>query len=151
MLHELTHQVHSLFPPEDLQRIVVAYHAARVREDGGSKTFLSRYQQSSVEEYLAEGANAYYTPRRDAYDTREVVRERLLERDSTLVGLVENFTAGPNLAACYAVGLVNAAENAVERENTGEALELRATGLHARSEKRIGAEGTLARLFADRP
>jgi len=67
---------------------------------------MSRYQQSSVWEYFAEGANAYYSPRRDKYDTREIVRERLLQMDTTLVSLIQYYTKAPNLKDCYPVGFV---------------------------------------------
>jgi tetratricopeptide (TPR) repeat protein len=122
VLHELTHQVHGLFPPEDAERIRAAFRAARAREDSGKATFMSAYQQSSVWEYFAEGANAYYSPRRDAYDTREIVRERLFARDTTLVSLIEYYTKAPNLDACYPIGFVNAAENAIESRQMDTAL-----------------------------
>ena len=122
VLHELTHQVHGVFPPADAERVRAAYRAARDREDGGKPTFMSRYQQSSVWEYFAEGANAYYSPRRDAYDTREIVRERLLERDTTLAGLIVYYAKGPNVRECYSVGFVNASENAIENQKMNDAL-----------------------------
>jgi tetratricopeptide (TPR) repeat protein len=122
VLHELTHQVHGVFPEEDADRLRNLFHAARIREDVGQPTFMSRYQQSSVWEYFAEGANALYTMRRDEYDTREIVRERLMERDTALAAAVQNYAGGPNLTACYAVGLVNAAEEALKRQKTTDAL-----------------------------
>lgn len=122
VLHELTHQVHGVFPETDADRIRDLFHAARVHEDSGQPTFMSRYQQSSVWEYFAEGANALFSPRRDAYDTRDIVRERLMERDTALAAVVQYYIAGPNLTACYPVGLVNAAENALEKQQTIEAL-----------------------------
>ncbi len=122
VLHELTHQVHGVFPPDDAQRLVDAYHVSRNLEDAGTKVFMSQYQSASVWEYFAEGANGYYSPRRDEYDTREIVRERLFELDTTLVRLVEHYVAAPNLAACYPVGLVNAADDRVERNEISQAL-----------------------------
>ncbi|MBU1984293.1 tetratricopeptide repeat protein, partial [bacterium] len=123
VLHELTHQVHGVFPPDDLQRIADAFHAARAREDGDTVTFMSQYQQASVWEYFAEGANAYYTPRRDEYDTRDIVRERLLERDPRLLETVEYYLRAPNLEACYAIGLCNASDNEQEKQELERALE----------------------------
>lgn len=122
VLHELTHQVHGVFPPDDAQKITDAFHAARAREDNGSPTFMSQYQQASVWEYFAEGANAYYTPRRDDYDAREIVHERLVARDPQLRELVEYYVIAPNLDACYAVGFVNAAYNELERQRADSAL-----------------------------
>ncbi|RPH96053.1 hypothetical protein EHM69_02510 [candidate division KSB1 bacterium] len=122
VLHELTHQVHGVFPPADVDRINNTFNAAAVREDGGLRTFMSRYQQASVWEYFAEGANAYYSPRRNGYDTREIVRERLMERDTLLARLVEYYVQGPNLDSCYPIGLINAAENELESQKTEQAL-----------------------------
>jgi tetratricopeptide (TPR) repeat protein len=123
VLHELTHQVHRILPPEDAQRITDVYRTARAREDSGQTVLMSRYQKSSVWEYFAEGANALYSPRRDAYDTREIVRERLFERDTTLAALVQYYMTAPHLEACYPVGLVGAAEDAVEKQKLDAALE----------------------------
>jgi tetratricopeptide (TPR) repeat protein len=122
VLHELTHQVHGLFPEEDADRLRNLFHAARIREDVGQPTFMSRYQQASVWEYFAEGANALHTMRRDEYDTREIVRERLMERDTALAATVQYYAGGPNLTACYAVGLVNAGEEALKRQRPADAL-----------------------------
>ena len=122
VLHELTHQVHGVFPPEDAQKLTDAYHSGRNREEAGEKVFMSQYQAASVWEYFAEGANGYYSPRRDEYDTREIVRERLFQMDTTLVHLVEYYVTALNLDACYPVGLVNAAQDAMERNKLSEAL-----------------------------
>ncbi len=122
VLHELTHQVHGVFPPEDAQQLLDLFHAARNREDAGQKAFMSQYQASSVWEYFAEGANGYYSPRRDEYDTREIVRERLFAMDTTLAHLVEFYVAAPRLDECYPVGLVNASQDASERNKLAEAM-----------------------------
>jgi predicted Zn-dependent protease len=122
VLHELTHQVHGVFPPGDAQRLTDRYEAARNLEAADTKVFMSQYQAASVWEYFAEGANAYYSPRRNAYDTREVVRERLFELDTVLVNLVEYFVTAPQLKECYPVALVNAAENAIEQQRLTDAL-----------------------------
>lgn len=160
VLHELTHQVHGLFPPDDAQKITDAFHAARAREDSGVPTFMSLYQQASVWEYFAEGANAYYTPRRDDYDAREIVRERLVARDPRLVQLVEEYVTAPNLDACYAVGFVNAAYNELERQRVDSALAFaeraRAREPHAESVlstlsyiSSLRDDDALAAMFAD--
>ncbi|HEY3296781.1 MAG TPA: tetratricopeptide repeat protein [bacterium] len=147
VLHELTHQVHGLFPPEDAERVRAAFRAARDAEDHGKSAFMSRYQQSSVWEYFAEGANAYYSPRRDAYDTREIVRERLLAKDTTLVSLVEYYVKGPNIRECYAVGFVNAAENAIENQRMPEALAA-ASKAYARSPHSENVLSELSRIYS---
>ncbi|MCC6475655.1 tetratricopeptide repeat protein [bacterium] len=122
VLHELTHQVHGLFPPEDVQRIEETYHAASARDAKGEKVFVSRYQGSSVWEYFAEGVNSYFSPRRNEFDTRDITRERLFELDTALVNLLEYYLTAPNLAACYPVGLVNAATDRVEQGDLDGAL-----------------------------
>jgi tetratricopeptide (TPR) repeat protein len=147
VLHELTHQVHGVFPEIDSDRIRDLFHAARVREDRGQPTFMSRYQQSSVWEYFAEGANALFSPRRDSYDTRDIVRERLMERDTALAAVVQYYIAGPNLNACYPVGLVNAAENALEKQQTANAL-LFANKAVARAPRSEAVLGELLRIHS---
>jgi tetratricopeptide (TPR) repeat protein len=122
VLHELTHQVHGVFPPEDAQRLSDRYQDARNLEAAGTKVFMSQYQAASVWEYFAEGANGYYSPRRDQYDTREIVHERLFELDTTLARLVEYYVKAPNLSECYPVAYVNAAENEIEQQKLAEAL-----------------------------
>jgi tetratricopeptide (TPR) repeat protein len=160
VLHEMTHQVHGMFPPEDADRIQEAFRAARMCEDSGKQTFMSRYQQSSVWEYFAEGANAYFSYRRDAFDTRDITRERLMARDTTLVKLVEYFVKAPNLTACYPVGLVNAASNAVEKQDLNGALNFarRASARSSHSESVLAElsrvysyldQDSLAMLYAD--
>ena len=122
VLHEFTHQVQGVFPEKDADRVHNLFHAARIREDSGRPTFMSRYQQSSEWEYFAEGANALHSPRSDEYDTREIVRERLMERDTALAAAVQYYQTAPNLTACYPVGLVNAADDALARQRTADAL-----------------------------
>ncbi|MBK6767278.1 MAG: tetratricopeptide repeat protein [bacterium] len=60
VLHELTHQVHGVFPPEDQQKINDLYREASARDAQGEEIFVSRYQGSSVWEYFAEGMNSYF-------------------------------------------------------------------------------------------
>jgi len=122
VLHELTHQVHGVFPPVDQERIDSLYRAASAIDAGGTEVFVSRYQGSSVWEYFAEGVNSYYSPRRNEYDTREITKERLLALDPPLVAMLEYFMTAPNLEACYPVGFVNAAVNEVELGNLEGAL-----------------------------
>jgi tetratricopeptide (TPR) repeat protein len=122
VLHELTHQVHGVFPPADAEKLLNVFHTARNREDAGEKVFMSQYQASSAWEYFAEGANGYYSPRRDEYDTREIVHERLFASDTTLAHLVEYYVQAPNLEACYPVGLVDAAQDATERNQLAQAM-----------------------------
>jgi tetratricopeptide (TPR) repeat protein len=122
VLHELTHQVHSIVTPDEQNRIQETYRNAKEREEKGIKTFMSDYQATSVEEYFAEGVNAYWSPRRDAYDTREIVRERLFAMDTSLVHLVEYFMAIKNSEPYYAIGLINAANDDLEKAKPDEAL-----------------------------
>ena len=123
VLHELTHQVHGLFPPEDAQRIEETYRSASARDAQGEKVFVSRYQGSSVWEYFAEGVNSYFSPRRNEFDTRDITRERLFESDTALVSLLEYYLTAPNLEACYPVGFVNAASDRIEQGDLDGALE----------------------------
>ncbi len=122
VLHELTHQVHSVLTPDETNEIQDTYRRAKVRERGGTPTFMSRYQGSSVWEYFAEGANAYWSPRRNRYDTREIVRERLFEMDTALVRVVEDFMAIDDDKPYYVIGLVNAAQDLVEKGRAEDAL-----------------------------
>ncbi len=123
VLHELTHQVHGVFPPEDQLKIEDLYRAASEKDAAGEEIFVSRYQGSSVWEYFAEGMNSYYSPRRNEYDTREITKERLFALDPELVQLLEYYMTAPNLEACYPVGFVNAATNEVELGNLTGAME----------------------------
>src|SRR6185295_8285710 len=99
VLHELTHQVHSVLTADDSRRIQEAYRHAKERDDVSKEGFLSRYAGGSVYEYFAEGANALVSPRRDAYDPREVVRERLETMDPDLETLVQGFLARSDVSA----------------------------------------------------
>ncbi|MBK6909350.1 MAG: tetratricopeptide repeat protein [bacterium] len=123
VLHELTHQVHGVFPPEDMQHIEDVYHEASAEDASGTEIFVSRYQGSSVWEYFAEGVNSYFSPRRNQYDTREITRERLLSLDPQLVALLEHYMSGPNIAACYPVGLITAADNEAEQGKLDTAMD----------------------------
>lgn len=108
VLHEFAHQVHGTFPTEDWLRVEAAYKAAKANEDADRKTFISRYQGSSVWEYFAEGINAYFSPKRDEFDTREIVRERLFELDPALVELVQSYMAETDMARFFGTGIAAA-------------------------------------------
>lgn len=123
VLHELTHQVHGVFPPEDQQKIEDLYREASAKDAAGEEIFVSRYQGSSVWEYFAEGMNSYFSPRRNEFDTREITKERLLRLDPKLVTLLEYYMAAPNVEACYPVGLITAADNEVEQGKLETAIE----------------------------
>jgi len=122
VLHELTHQVHGILTEPEKQRIENAYRAAKAQEAAGVKTFLTDYASSNEWEYFAEGVNAYYSPRRDQYDRRELVRERLLMMDTALVALVGHFTGVTDVQPYYVVGLVAAAEDLMEWGRANDAL-----------------------------
>jgi tetratricopeptide (TPR) repeat protein len=123
VLHELTHQVHRLFTPEENRIIRDAYRQAKKKEAAGKKVFLSSYQGSSEWEYFAEGANAYFTEKRDDYDTREIRRDRLDKMDPHLRKLVEKFLAVRDVSRYYATGLTGAAYDRLGKEKPAEAAE----------------------------
>ncbi len=134
LLHELSHQVHAVLTPDQSREIEALYRQAKLRDEkakaenpGGAPArsgFLSRYAAGSVYEYFAEGANALGSPRRDAYDRREVVRERLLEIDPDLARLVERLQArtGAELEANYAVAYVQSGHESLRRGDAAGAL-----------------------------
>lgn len=123
VLHELTHQVHGVFPPLDQEKIEDLYREASAIDAGGKEIFVSRYQGSSVWEYFAEGMNSYFSPNRNAYDIREITKERLFKLDPRLVELLEFYMTAPNVEACYPVGLITAADNEVELGKLESAME----------------------------
>jgi len=124
ILHELTHQVHGILTSAEKEQIEEAYQRAKEQESQGVAVFLSRYQASTVWEYFAEGVNAYFSPRRDQYDPKEVVRERLLAMDTTLVGLVEEFQGKTDMQPYYATGWVDAANYQLEIGDAFTGLQL---------------------------
>ncbi len=123
VLHELTHQVHGVYPPEDWTMIEDLYREASAKDAADEEIFVSRYQGSSVWEYFAEGMNSYFSPRRNEYDTREITKERLHKLDPKLVELLEHYMSAPNVDACYPVAFVNAADNEVELGKLDQAME----------------------------
>ncbi|MCB2198707.1 tetratricopeptide repeat protein [bacterium] len=114
VVHELTHQVHGLLTEPEKKQLEDAYRAAKAREAAGTKTFMSRYQGSTVWEYFAEGVNAWETPALDEYDEREMLHERLVTLDTTLTELVQHFLAVEDVTPYYTVGYVSAAYQALE-------------------------------------
>ena len=122
VLHELTHQVHGVLPADDSRAIQELYRRAKERDDVTHDAILSRYASGSVFEYFAEGANALASPRRDAYDPREEVRERLEARDSDLVKLLKELLARTDVSASYAVAYAAGGSDRVEHGRVEEAL-----------------------------
>ncbi len=105
VLHELSHQVHQVLAPEWTRRIDQLYAVTRQRQRQTGDAFLSAYAGSSVWEYFAEGANSLATPRRDRWDPREIVRERLEQRDPDLAALVDEIMHRADVEPSFAVGL----------------------------------------------
>ncbi|MCC6349578.1 MAG: tetratricopeptide repeat protein [Candidatus Eisenbacteria bacterium] len=121
VLHELTHQVHAMLPADDAREIQELYRRAKLRDDATKDGYLSRYAGGSVFEYFAEGANALYSPMRDEYDPREVVRERLERLDPNLRKLVERFLARTDVSASYPIAYTAGGDDRVERGKVAEA------------------------------
>ncbi len=124
VLHELTHQVHAVLPADDMREIQEHYRQAKVRDDATKDAYLSRYAGGSVWEYFAEGANALYSPMRDAYDPREVVRERLDRLDPALRKLVEKFMARTDVSSSWPIAYAAGGDDRVERGRVAEAVPL---------------------------
>ncbi|MEM6457322.1 MAG: tetratricopeptide repeat protein, partial [Acidobacteriota bacterium] len=122
VLHELSHQVHSVLPMAAQRQIEALYRAAKRRDQRQGNAFLSRYAADSVWEYFAEGANAADSPRRDRYDSREIVRERLEARDPDLLDLVTQLMRAPDLDACRPVAAVQRGHEQLGRDRVDEAI-----------------------------
>jgi len=105
VLHELTHQVQGVLPADKDRRIEALYQKAKARDSQEHMAFLSRYAGGSVWEYFAEGANSADSPRRDRYDPREIVRERLVALDPDLLTLVTQMFAEKDVSASLPVAL----------------------------------------------
>ncbi|CAM4039386.1 tetratricopeptide repeat protein [Roseateles saccharophilus] len=114
VLHELTHQVHGVLTAEQVREIEAHYQQAKARDAKTRNGFLSRYAGGSVWEYFAEGANAEASPRRDTYDGREIVRERLIVIDPALRALVKHFFTLRDTRANLPAALVNAGNDKLE-------------------------------------
>ena len=124
VLHELSHQVHYILTPEKKREIQENYRRAKEQEEGGRKTFVTRYQGSSVWEYFAEGMNSIYSPKRDEFDTREIVLERLQEYDPELIELVMGLVRDTSVTKYYAPAYVIASYDKIENAQLESAVEL---------------------------
>jgi tetratricopeptide (TPR) repeat protein len=122
VLHELTHQVHGVLTADQQRTIQEHYRRAKAHDDTTKNGFLSRYAGGSVWEYFAEGANALYSPKRDAYDPREVVLERMQAMDPALDTLVRGLIALHDVSASYPVAYVNAGDDQVYRGKPDAAI-----------------------------
>ncbi len=122
VVHELSHQVHDVLPEETKRRIQGLYRRRKESALGGEDAFLSRYAAESVWEYFAEGANALATPRRDRFDGREVVRERLLVKDPELVALLRELTDEAALEPCFAQAFARRGEERLRHGKIDEAI-----------------------------
>ena len=155
VLHELTHQVHGVMTADQAREIEALYQQAKARDaatvDKSKGGFLSRYAGGSVWEYFAEGANAEDSPRRDAYDPREIVRERLIAMDPALRAAVQRFFALRDTRASLPVALVNAGNQKLEdgRADQARPLLARALALAPSDERALAAQLNLLAIEAD--
>lgn len=124
VLHELTHQVHAVLPADDSRAIQEHYRQAKERDDATREGFLSRYAGGSVYEYFAEGANAIESPRRDRFDPREIVRERLERMDPALHVLVLDLMKRTDVSSSWPVAFAAGGDDRVERGRIAEAVPL---------------------------
>ncbi|MDT8999052.1 tetratricopeptide repeat protein [Paucibacter sp. APW11] len=122
VLHELSHQVHGVLTADQWRQIQELYSQAKQRDARTQQGFLSRYAGGSVWEYFAEGANALDSPRRDAYDSREIVRERLTELDPALQAYVASLFAMQDASASLPIALVNAGHHLLSQGKLDEAV-----------------------------
>ncbi len=122
VLHELSHQVHGVLSADQMREIQELYRRAKLRQEATRNGFLSRYAGGTVWEYFAEGINAFASPQRDAYDAREVVRERLARMDPDLQALVERFLAQTDVRASLPIALLNAGNDELEKGHVAPAL-----------------------------
>ncbi|MFY7864650.1 tetratricopeptide repeat protein [Roseateles sp.] len=141
VLHELTHQVHGILTADQAREIQELYRRAKERDEAMQDAFLSRYAGGSVWEYFAEGANSYDSPRRDAYDRREIVRERLQLMDPALMALVKRHFEQTDVRASLPIALVNAGNQKLEEGNAAaaQALFARAAQAAPEDEQVLGA------------
>jgi len=120
VLHELTHQVHSVFTADEKRELDELYRRAKERDEETHQGFSSRYAGGSVWEYFAEGANALRSPARDAYDPREITLERLSRIDPDLKRWTEARLADPDVAASRPIALTNSGDDLVSRNRLEE-------------------------------
>ncbi|RTL39435.1 MAG: tetratricopeptide repeat protein [Burkholderiales bacterium] len=157
VLHELTHQVHGVLTADQSREIEALYQQAKLRDaasaDKSRAGFLSRYAGGSVWEYFAEGANAEASPRRDAYDGREIVRERLIAMDPALRTAVQRFFALRDTRASLPVALVNAGQQKLEDGQLDAARPLfsRALALAPTDERALAAQLYVAAIEGQAP
>lgn len=123
VLHELTHQVHALLPAARCRQLEELYRRTLARQAAGEDAFISRYAATNAHEYFAEAAHALARPRRDRYDRREIVAERLRERDPEMVALVQELQTGVDVEDAWAVGQVNRGHHQLRHGCLEEALE----------------------------
>jgi tetratricopeptide (TPR) repeat protein len=135
VVHELSHQVHSVLPADDSRAIQEHYRRAKALDDSTRNGFLSRYAGGSVHEYFAEGANALVSPKRDAYDPREVVRERLATMDPPLETLVRGYFARTDVAGSYPVAYAAGGDDRVGRGKVADALPFYRKALDAKPDE----------------
>ena len=142
VLHELTHQVHGVLTADQARGIEALYQQAKARDAATLNGFLSRYAGGSVWEYFAEGANAEMSPRRDAYDGREIVRERLIAVDPALRAAVKRFFALRDTRPSLPIALVNAGSQKLEDGQIAEARQRfeRALSLAPDDERALAAQ-----------
>jgi len=152
VLHELTHQVHAVLTADQSRDIQELYRRAKERDDRTHEAYLSRYAGGSVYEYFAEGANALESPRRDRWDPREIVRERLDERDPDLRELVRRTLATTDLAPYYPIAYTNAGFDRIEKGDLEGALRFidRALARSPREEKALEARTQALTLRGER-
>ncbi|MBT9492416.1 MAG: tetratricopeptide repeat protein [Paucibacter sp.] len=131
VLHELTHQVHGVMTVSQTREIQALYRRAKLRDEATQNGFLSRYAAGSVWEYFAEGANSFDSPRRDALDNREIVRERLIEIDPDLQALVARMLSSQDVRASVPIALLNAGHQKLEEGDAAQALALYARAAKA--------------------
>lgn len=146
VLHELTHQVHAVLTADQSREIQEHYRKAKERDDKTKDGYMSRYAGGSVFEYFAEGANALESPMRDAYDPREVTRERLQRIDPDLMKLEQKLLALTDVSGSYPVAYTNAGDDRIQRGKVDEALPYYHKAL-ARSPKEETALQSLTRAL----
>lgn len=141
VLHELTHQVHGVLSTAQQREIQELYRRAKERDAQTGRAFVSRYAGGSIWEYFAEGANSQASPRRDAFDDREIGRERLAAIDPDLQALVLRYFAQTDVQASLPLALVNGAMRQFESGELapGQALLAQALQLAPADEQVLSA------------
>ncbi len=130
VLHEVSHQVNAILAPRWDRKIESLYAAATRRQAGHGNAFMSNYAASSVLEYFAEGCNALNHHRRNAYDEREIVYERLAQRDPALLELVREIMFHADVKPSYAMSLVSLGDDFLWRGRLRQADTAYVRALH---------------------